>query len=161
MPKAWTAGRASRRCKKKEWRGWRGSNPRPLASEANTLSTELQPHVCCAKLEIIARRRCSLENSAHPPLSPVRRAIMRGWAVYHRFNGPDRKHERQCLPRPAQPCLHHDSAGHRPAARDIRARLCDVSQQGPDDLFKNAKRPEDRQRARGGWRLGFPGCDWA
>ncbi len=26
------------------WRGWRGSNPRPLASEANTLSTELQPH---------------------------------------------------------------------------------------------------------------------
>src|SRR3569832_557576 len=25
------------------WRGWRGSNPRPLASEANTLSTELQP----------------------------------------------------------------------------------------------------------------------
>ena len=27
------------------WRGWRGSNPRPLASEANTLSTELQPHL--------------------------------------------------------------------------------------------------------------------
>ena len=27
------------------WCGWRGSNPRPLASEANTLSTELQPHV--------------------------------------------------------------------------------------------------------------------
>ena len=26
-----------------KWRGWRGSNPRPLASEANTLSTELQP----------------------------------------------------------------------------------------------------------------------
>ena len=26
------------------WCGWRGSNPRPLASEANTLSTELQPH---------------------------------------------------------------------------------------------------------------------
>jgi transcriptional regulator with XRE-family HTH domain len=25
------------------WCGWRGSNPRPLASEANTLSTELQP----------------------------------------------------------------------------------------------------------------------
>ncbi len=24
------------------WRDWRGSNPRPLASEANTLSTELQ-----------------------------------------------------------------------------------------------------------------------
>ena len=28
------------------WRGWRGSNPRPLASEANTLSTELQPPRC-------------------------------------------------------------------------------------------------------------------
>ena len=28
----------------KQWCGWRGSNPRPLASEANTLSTELQPH---------------------------------------------------------------------------------------------------------------------
>ena len=27
------------------WCGWRGSNPRPLASEANTLSTELQPHM--------------------------------------------------------------------------------------------------------------------
>ena len=27
----------------KRWCGWRGSNPRPLASEANTLSTELQP----------------------------------------------------------------------------------------------------------------------
>ena len=27
------------------WRGWLGSNQRPLASEANTLSTELQPHV--------------------------------------------------------------------------------------------------------------------
>ena len=27
-----------------QWCGWRGSNPRPLASEANTLSTELQPH---------------------------------------------------------------------------------------------------------------------
>lgn len=27
------------------WRGWRGSNPRPLASEANTLSTELQPRI--------------------------------------------------------------------------------------------------------------------
>ena len=27
------------------WCGWRGSNPRPLASEANTLSTELQPRV--------------------------------------------------------------------------------------------------------------------
>jgi hypothetical protein len=27
----------------KSWCGWRGSNPRPLASEANTLSTELQP----------------------------------------------------------------------------------------------------------------------
>ena len=26
------------------WRGWRGSNPRPSASEADTLSTELQPH---------------------------------------------------------------------------------------------------------------------
>jgi site-specific DNA recombinase len=26
-----------------EWRGWLGSNQRPLASEANTLSTELQP----------------------------------------------------------------------------------------------------------------------
>ncbi len=26
------------------WCGWRGSNPRPLALEANTLSTELQPH---------------------------------------------------------------------------------------------------------------------
>ena len=29
----------------KMWCGWRGSNPRPLASEANTLSTELQPHM--------------------------------------------------------------------------------------------------------------------
>jgi hypothetical protein len=27
------------------WRGWRGSNTRPLASETNTLSTELQPHL--------------------------------------------------------------------------------------------------------------------
>ena len=26
------------------WCGWGESNPRPLASEANTLSTELQPH---------------------------------------------------------------------------------------------------------------------
>ena len=26
----------------KKWCDWRGSNPRPLASEANTLSTELQ-----------------------------------------------------------------------------------------------------------------------
>ena len=40
------------------WRGWRGSNPRPSASEADTLSTELQPRVgqtqvafavCCPK----------------------------------------------------------------------------------------------------------------
>ena len=30
----------------KKWCGWRGSNPRPLASEANTLSTELQPQRC-------------------------------------------------------------------------------------------------------------------
>ena len=29
-----------------DWCGWRGSNPRPLASEANTLSTELQPRRC-------------------------------------------------------------------------------------------------------------------
>jgi hypothetical protein len=29
-----------------DWCGWRGSNPRPLASEANTLSTELQPQRC-------------------------------------------------------------------------------------------------------------------
>jgi hypothetical protein len=28
----------------KKWCGWLGSNQRPLASEANTLSTELQPH---------------------------------------------------------------------------------------------------------------------
>ena len=28
------------------WRGWRGSNPRPSASEADTLSTELQPRDC-------------------------------------------------------------------------------------------------------------------
>ena len=28
----------------KKWCGWRGSNPRPSASEADTLSTELQPH---------------------------------------------------------------------------------------------------------------------
>src|SRR5574337_579126 len=28
-----------------DWRGWRGSNPLPLASEANTLSTELQPRL--------------------------------------------------------------------------------------------------------------------
>jgi hypothetical protein len=28
----------------KIWCDWRGSNPRPLASEANTLSTELQSH---------------------------------------------------------------------------------------------------------------------
>ena len=34
----------------KNWCGWRGSNPRPLASEANTLSTELQPQ-CCEVLE--------------------------------------------------------------------------------------------------------------
>ena len=27
-----------------KWCGWLGSNQRPLASEANTLSTELQPH---------------------------------------------------------------------------------------------------------------------
>ena len=27
----------------REWRGWQESNLRPLASEANTLSTELQP----------------------------------------------------------------------------------------------------------------------
>lgn len=33
------------------WRGWRGSNPRPLASEANTLSTELQPHCFQAALD--------------------------------------------------------------------------------------------------------------
>jgi hypothetical protein len=26
-----------------KWCGWRGATPRPLASEANTLSTELQP----------------------------------------------------------------------------------------------------------------------
>ncbi len=31
-----------------DWRGWRGSNPRPLASEANTLSTELQPRCAAA-----------------------------------------------------------------------------------------------------------------
>ena len=29
----------------KKWCGWRGSNPRPLTSEANTLSTELQPQL--------------------------------------------------------------------------------------------------------------------
>jgi hypothetical protein len=27
-----------------KWCGWLESNQRPLASEANTLSTELQPH---------------------------------------------------------------------------------------------------------------------
>jgi hypothetical protein len=31
---------------RERWCGWRGSNPRPLASEANTLSTELQPQCC-------------------------------------------------------------------------------------------------------------------
>src|SRR3954469_22041014 len=38
-------GDASRKCPAGQviWCGWRGSNPRPLASEANTLSTELQP----------------------------------------------------------------------------------------------------------------------
>ncbi len=34
----------------KKWCGWRGSNPRPLASEANTLSTELQPHGGAARI---------------------------------------------------------------------------------------------------------------
>ena len=29
------------------WCGWLESNQRPLASEANTLSTELQPHIYC------------------------------------------------------------------------------------------------------------------
>ena len=38
---------AEERCVRnvKKWCGWRGSNPRPLASEANTLSTELQPRL--------------------------------------------------------------------------------------------------------------------
>jgi hypothetical protein len=36
----------------KKWCGWRGSNPRPLASEANTLSTELQPHVISLEPEL-------------------------------------------------------------------------------------------------------------
>lgn len=34
---------AGTRSKCKAWCGWRGSNPRPSASEADTLSTELQP----------------------------------------------------------------------------------------------------------------------
>ena len=39
--------RKMRICEQKTygWCGWRGSNPRPLASEANTLSTELQPQL--------------------------------------------------------------------------------------------------------------------
>jgi hypothetical protein len=38
-----TSREAARGVGFKKWCGWRGSNPRPLASEANTLSTELQP----------------------------------------------------------------------------------------------------------------------
>lgn len=36
---------------KGKWRGWRGSNPRPSASEADTLSTELQPQVILKRHE--------------------------------------------------------------------------------------------------------------
>ena len=41
-----TGWKAARGVGFKNWCGWRGSNPRPLASEANTLSTELQPQRC-------------------------------------------------------------------------------------------------------------------
>ena len=45
------------------WCGWRGSNPRPLASEANTLSTELQPRL------LKAPRLCIF---AYPARAPFR-----------------------------------------------------------------------------------------
>jgi hypothetical protein len=35
-----------------KWRGWRGSNPRPSASEADTLSTELQPQTPTGRIKI-------------------------------------------------------------------------------------------------------------
>ena len=37
------------------WRGWRGSNPRPSASEADTLSTELQPLKNCKDSQFYQR----------------------------------------------------------------------------------------------------------
>src|SRR5690606_13813315 len=42
------------------WCGWLGSNQRPLTSEANTLSTELQPHA------LLRRRREAYRFSARP-----------------------------------------------------------------------------------------------
>lgn len=45
------------------WRGWRGSNPRPLASEANTLSTELQPLTTPATRELT--KICSPHSNPH------------------------------------------------------------------------------------------------
>ena len=44
LTQGWDGEQATRRLRRSlMWCGWRGSNPRPLASEANTLSTELQP----------------------------------------------------------------------------------------------------------------------
>jgi hypothetical protein len=49
----------------KQWCGWRGSNPRPLASEANTLSTELQPHaVSCLRILSVHLAQANLAGGA-------------------------------------------------------------------------------------------------
>ena len=71
------------------WRGWLGSNQRPLASEANTLSTELQPRRSDAKdTEFQAprlwRARCCGRNCVSIKLfsiynRPVRAICRRGW----------------------------------------------------------------------------------
>ncbi len=74
------------------WRGWRGSNPRPLASEANTLSTELQPHLQSAA--IIARglqATCALQGLRrsgryNARLIPVNPCPASGGAIHQRMS---------------------------------------------------------------------------
>ena len=83
VPGTWTALAG-----KQVWCGWRGSNPRPLASEANTLSTELQPQrwkrfapefaagrreiraICTARAVHAAQRARFYQPAAAPPRAP-------------------------------------------------------------------------------------------
>ncbi len=63
-----------------DWCDWRGSNPRPLASEANTLSTELQSqHLKQTDIRIIAARAGDhrLRRPILYPLSYSRNSLIR------------------------------------------------------------------------------------
>ena len=53
------------------WCGWRGSNPRPLASEANTLSTELQPQAARRRIVEGLKRVDGYNRRLIPTCQPI------------------------------------------------------------------------------------------